>query len=300
LVRFEIPVARLFTGTWLNLPVIVLHGKAPGPKVWLDAAIHGDELNGIEAIRLALKEISPKNLRGSVIAVPMVNVFGLIHQSRYLPDRRDLNRSFPGSRRGSLAARLANLFLTEIVSHCDYGIDFHTGSLHRTNLPQIRADLKNEETHRIAEAFGAPLVLNAKAPKGTLRGVTQQRGIPMIVYEAGEPLRFDPQSIEVGSRGILRVLAELGMIDRDNEELPPSFEGSASRWVRASKSGIFRLEVELGAMVSKRQSLGFIYDPLDRRRRRVRAPFDGIVVGFTNNPLVHQGDALLHLAREEI
>ncbi len=293
----EIPVARLPTGTWLSLPVAVLNGAHPGPRVWLDAAIHGDEVNGLEIIRRVLPRIDPARLRGSLLAVPMVNVFGFIHQIRYLPDRRDLNRCFPGSSRGSLAARLANLFMREIVARCKYGIDLHTGSLHRTNLPQVRADLADPETRRIAVAFGAPLVYGAKGIRGSLRDSARRRGVHVLVYEGGEPLRFDEEAIAVGVRGILRVLAALEMWDGPLDELPPPVEASESRWLRASRSGIFHLEASLGERVKKNRVVGRISESLSSRERPVKATFDGLIIGYTNNPLVYRGDALVHLAR---
>ncbi len=293
----EIPVARLPTGTWLSLPVAVINGAKPGPRVWLDAAIHGDEVNGLEIIRRVLPKINPERLRGSLFAVPMVNVFGFIHQIRYLPDRRDLNRCFPGSSRGSLAARLADLFMREIVARCEYGIDLHTGSLHRTNLPQVRADLSDPETRRIALAFGAPLVYAAKGISGSLRSAARRRGVHVLVYEGGEPLRFEEQAISVGVKGILRVLAALDMRDARAAKAPRSVEASEARWLRASRSGIFHLEARLGERVRKNQVVGRIAEALSSRERPVKAAFDGLIIGFTNNPLVYRGDALINLAR---
>lgn len=296
LARFEIPVARLFTDTWVNLPVVVINGSRPGPRIWLDAALHGDELNGMEAIRRALVSVTPEELKGAILAVPVVNVFGLIHQSRYLPDRRDLNRSFPGSVRGSMASRLAHLFLKEIVDQCAFGLDLHTGSLHRTNLPQVRGDLTDPRTREMAEAFGAPLMMHSKTIQGSLRAAANKRKIPMLVYEAGEPLRFNRRSISIGKRGILRVLTHLGMLEREAEELPDPFEAKSSRWVRASRSGVFRIGVKLGDVVTRGQALGTISNPLALKESQVKAPARGMVISFTNNPLVHQGDALVHLA----
>jgi predicted deacylase len=295
--RFELPVARLLTGSWLSLPVVVLNGSRPGPRLWLSAALHGDELNGMEIIRQVLDGLDPTGLTGAIIAVPIVNVFGFEQQTRYLPDRRDLNRSFPGSPRGSLASRLAHLFITEVVDRCQYGIDLHTGSHHRKNLPQIRADLTDSELRRIAAAFGAPMMYHAPPIRGSLRTVARQRGVRVLVYEAGEPLRFNPTAIETGVRGVLNVLAALEMWPRPNGEGTPTvFEASERRWLRASRSGIFHLAVTLGERVEKGQVIGHLADPLMRVLRPVRATSSGMVIGFTNNPLVHQGDALVHLA----
>ena len=296
--RLELPVARLFTGTWLSLPVAVLNGRAPGPCLWLSATIHGDELNGIEIIRRLLRRLDAKELRGTLIAVPVVNVFGFVEQIRYLPDRRDLNRSFPGSTKGSLAARLAHLFVKEVVEKCQYGIDFHTGSQHRENLPQIRVNLEHPETRRLAEAFGAPFMYQARPRRGTLRSTARRRGVHYLLYEGGEPLRFNEEAIACGVRGTLRVLAALDMWESEIEDLPRPFEASSTRWLRASRSGILHLDVALGELVAKGQILGHIgTDFFAAKARPIKAPHEALVIAYTNNPLVNQGDALIHLAR---
>jgi predicted deacylase len=297
-VRVELPVARIFTGGWLSLPVTVVHGAEEGPWLWLDAAIHGDELNGMEIIRRVLDVLDPARLAGVVIAVPVVNVFGFVQQSRYLPDRRDLNRSFPGSPRGSLASRLAHLFMEQVVSRCQYGLDLHTGSQHRTNLPQIRGHLADSETRRIAEAFAAPLMYTAAEIPGSLRAAARRRGAHMLVYEAGEPLRFDEVAIRTGVGGVLRVLHALGMRDHADEiPPPPSFEAVSAAWVRAAKSGIFHLNAHTGDQVKRGQQLGFLTTPFGESAHPVKAPYESVVIGHTSNPLVYRGDALLHLAR---
>jgi predicted deacylase len=295
--RLELPVARLFTGNWLSLPVSVVNGAAAGPRLWLSAAIHGDELNGMEIIRRVLLQLDALRLRGAVIAVPVVNVFGFLERNRYLPDRRDLNRSFPGSRRGSLASRLANLFVNEVVAKCDYGLDFHTGSRHRENLPQIRGHLEHPEIRRLAEAFGAPSMLRPRPLRGSLRSTARRRGIPYLLFEGGEPLRFNDHVIACGVAGTLRVLNALGMADFDVAPAPPSFEAKRTRWQRASRSGILQLAVDLGERVSKGQILGHIaVDFFSDKAVPIRAPDAALVIGHTNNPLVNQGDALIHLA----
>ncbi|MGH7127773.1 MAG: succinylglutamate desuccinylase/aspartoacylase family protein [Planctomycetaceae bacterium] len=295
--RIEIPVSMLPTETWLSIPVEVVRGARPGPRVWLSAAVHGDELNGVEIIRLVLERLDPQSLRGTVIAVPIVNVYGFIDQSRYLPDRRDLNRSFPGSPRGSLAARLAHLFMREVVSHCTHGIDMHTGSHHRTNLPQVRANLADAETRRCAEAFGAPVVMHAETRDGSLREAATQRGIHVLLYEAGEPLRFDAESIRVGVGGTLRVLAALKMRQTAPKPRRPPVEIGGTTWIRARNSGILRLEAALGETVAAKQRLGVISDAFGDDRHTITAPGAGLIIACTNNPLVHQGDAIIHLAR---
>ena len=295
----NLPVARLPTGDWLSLPVVALNGSRPGPGLWLDAAIHGDEINGMEIIHRVLDRLDAKELSGHILAVPIVNVFGFVQQSRYLPDRRDLNRFFPGSRRGSLASRLANLFMREIVARCEFGMDLHTGSLHRTNLPQIRADLSDPESRELAAVFAAPMMYSAKEIKGSLRAAARRRGARILVYEAGEPLRFNQDAIDIGVRGVLRVLDHLGMrrLAKGERRKPAgSFVADKTHWLRAGRSGILHLETRLGQRVRDGQKLGSVSDPAEHGGDAVFADRDGMVIGFTNNPLVHQGDALIHLA----
>jgi len=208
----ELPVARLYTHTEMTLTVHVVHGKRPGPTLFVSAALHGDEINGVEIIRRLLKRKYLTGLKGTLIAIPIVNGFGFIHQSRYFPDRRDLNRMFPGAATGSLASRIAHLFMTEVASRCSHGIDLHTGSNHRFNLPQIRASLEDPVTARLAEDFGAPVIINAKTRDGSLREAVAELGIPVLLYEAGEALRFDELSIRTGLRGVISTMRSIGML----------------------------------------------------------------------------------------
>ncbi len=299
-VKIEIPVTHLPTGTTLSLPVVVLNGRYPGPRIWLSAAIHGDELNGVEIIRRVVRSLRISHLQGTVIAVPIVNLFGLLEQSRYLPDRRDLNRSFPGSHRGSLAARLAAIFMQEVVSHCTHGIDLHTAAIHRNNFPQIRANLNDAETYQFAKAFGAPIVIHADTRDGSLREAAANRRIPTLLYEGGEALRFSEEAIQVGVEGIRRILAYLGMYTVDApSQVTLSVESREARWVRASRGGFWHLKVALGQRVAHREVLGFITDALGTKTTVVRSPQAGWVIGQHQNPLVHQGDALVHIARAE-
>ncbi len=295
--RFEIPIARLQTDAEASLPVCVLHGVRPGPIVWANAAVHGDELNGVEIIRQVLQELDPKQMSGTLIAVPIVNVFGFLSQSRYLPDRRDLNRSFPGSARGSLASRLAHIFVTEIVERCSLGIDLHTGSDARTNLPQVRADLKDPVTHGLAEAFAAPVLMGASLRDGSLRKIAAKSGARVLLYEAGEPLRFWDQAIEAGVSGILRVLKKLEMIEDAPIATVSSTKAEKSSWVRASRSGLYHATRPLGATVERGETLGFITTPYGTRKSLVKSPCAGIVIGSVTNPLIFQGDALVHVAQ---
>ncbi|MCB1875607.1 MAG: succinylglutamate desuccinylase/aspartoacylase family protein [Chromatiales bacterium] len=286
----------------MTMPVHVLRGKRDGPRLFVSAAIHGDELNGVEIVRRLLTQPVLKRLRGTLMAIPVVNVYGLIHHSRYLPDRRDLNRSFPGSDHGSMASRVADLFMTEIVARSSHGIDLHTGALHRTNLPQIRADLDDTVTADLARAFGVPVLLNANLRDGSLREAAAERGVPMLLYEAGEGLRFDELSIRAGVKGIIGVMRELGMLPKGSRRRKPPPEpivARASSWVRAPQSGILRACASLGAKVRKNDRLALIADPVAERECEVRAPTSGIIIGRITIPLVHEGEALFHIARFE-
>ena len=209
----ELPITRLVTGADVTLPVRVVHGREDGPRIWIDAAIHGDEVAGVEVVRQVMAGLDPKTFRGTLVAVPIVNVLGFMTGDRYLPDRRDLNRSFPGSPRGSLASRIAHLFMREIVAGCEVGIDLHTGSDRRSNLPQVRADLDDPRTRELAAAFGAPVMLHAGIRDGSLRHAAGEHGAKVLLYEAGEPLRFDDYAVSAGVIGVRRVLAALGMTE---------------------------------------------------------------------------------------
>lgn len=289
-------VARLYTHTEMAMPVSVLHGAGDGPTCFLSATLHGDEINGVEIIRRVLDRVDVGRLKGTLLAVPIVNVFGFIYQSRYLPDRRDLNRSFPGSLRGSQASRMARLFLDEVVTRCDYGIDLHTAAPPRTNLPQIRADLRDAETRACAEAFGAPLMMGSAGPDGSLRREAAKRGIHILVYEAGEPHRFNEGAIRAGVQGVLRVMNRIGMARMKVSKGENTQEAHGSRWVRARQSGVFRLQCRVGDAVEKDEVVGVIADPFGDYSVDVRAPMAGVVIGHVINPLVHRGEAVVHVA----
>lgn len=295
----DVPVADLYTHAKLTMPVNVIRGKAAGPTLFVSAAVHGDELNGVEIIRRLLKLRGLKRLRGTLIAVPIVNVHGFLRHSRYLPDRRDLNRSFPGSAKGSVASRLAKVFIDEIVMKSDYGIDLHTGAIHRSNLPQIRADLSQETVRRLADAFGCPLLIDAGLREGSLREYADRKGVPLLLYEAGEALRFDEFSIRAGVRGVSNVMRELGMLPKRkrSKEPPKPVVALDSNWERAPESGILRSLVELGEYVSKDQVLAYIADPFGETEVEVKSEHAGIVIGRSYLPLAHAGDALYHVAR---
>ncbi len=294
-----LPIALRADGSSIALRTMIVHGASAGPTVWVNAAIHGDEVNGVEVIRRVLEVLDPKVLRGTLLAVPIVNVPGFMSGDRYLPDRRDLNRSFPGSARGSLAGRIAHLFMHEIVQRCSVGIDLHTGSDHRTNLPQVRADLDDPETLRLATAFGAPLMMHAAIRDGSLRQAAREAGAAVLLFEGGEAWRFDEAAIRVGAAGVRRVIEALDMIDAQDhstQTVPTPMQSRSSRWVRARRSGIVMMWVTTGDTVMKGQPIGQIHDSLGRRLSQVKAPVGGVVVGLNLDPIVNQGDALVHIA----
>lgn len=296
----DLPIAQLYTHHFMDMQVHVMRGRKPGPRLFVCAAIHGDEINGVEIIRRLLNLPMLKRIRGDLIAVPIVNVPGFLHRSRYLPDRRDLNRSFPGSDKGSLAGRVAHLFLNEIVSQCSHGIDLHTAAIDRANLPQIRASMEDAEAAAMAQAFRTPVILDAPLRPGSLRESAASLGVPVTVYECGEALRFDEHSIRTGLRGIIRVMRHLGMLPAVRHVGKKPFQSvitNSSSWVRASQSGILRSTAPLGATVEKNDNLGFISDPFGESETQVLSPWRGVVIGRTTLPLAYEGEALFHIAR---
>lgn len=298
--RIEIPIARLPPGTWTSMPVVVAHGIRPGPTVWVSGAVHGDELNGVEIVRRLLVRVRPHDLAGTVLAVPIVNVFGVTTSSRYLPDRRDLNRSFPGSPRGSLASQLAHLFFDNVAARCSLGLDFHTGSNGRSNLPQVRCDVDDPETRRLAETFAPSLILHADIRGGSLRAAACKRGIRVLLYEGGEAFQFDEVAIQRGVDGALRVLQEMKMIAEAPEAPSPAVSISrSSKWMRAGRSGFCRARVKLGDVVSSGQCVAVISDSTGARELVVRSRVGGMVIGILRTALVHRGDALVHVAEIE-
>ncbi|MFT5441864.1 MAG: putative deacylase [Myxococcota bacterium] len=299
--RIEIRVGRRVTGAEVSLPVEIVNGKKPGPRLFISAAIHGDEINGVEIIRRVLRRKLLPQLSGTIIAVPVVNLFGFIGLTRYLPDRRDLNRSFPGSPTGSLAARLADTFLKEVVDNATHGIDLHTAAVHRSNLPQIRACLDDAETSRLAHAFGVPVIIDATTRDGSLRQEVYERDMPMLLFEGGEALRFDPSAIRAGERGVLATMRALGMLPPSKKKKSPAepYVARSSYWVRASESGLLREPAKLGELVNSGEKLGLISDPLGANEVTVTTVKSGVVIGRTELPLVNEGDALFHIATFE-
>lgn len=295
----RIKVAESYTAEAVAVPVTVVRGGRRGPTLFLTATIHGDELNGVGIIRDLLNEEPFDELAGTLIAVPVANVPAFLNQDRRLPDRRDLNRSFPGSARGSLTARLAHALFQEVVKRSDYGLDLHTAGGDRSNYPQLRADLDHPETARLARAFGCAFLVHGTGPDRSLRRAALRAGVPTIVYEAGSPRRLERPFIEVGKAGVLNVLRHLSMLPGDPEPPPLLFAVRSTRWLRARAGGILDLKVELGQPVSRGEEISLNTNPFGRERSTLRAPHPGVVLGLTRLPLVHPGDAVCHLARLE-
>ncbi len=295
----NLEVSTLANATRMNLPVHVVHGAKKGPVLFLSGVVHGDEIQGLEIVRRVLSHEPLNTLAGTLLAVPIVNAFGFLNHSRYMPDRRDLNRSFPGSDQGSLASLLADLFFREVVCRAQYGIDLHTAALHRSNLPQVRLAPGNAELMQLAEAFAAPVILTSKLREGSLRQCAQDKGIGVLLYEGGEALRFDEAAIATGVAGILRVMRAIGMLS----EAPPvsphlkTVQSTSSTWVRAPEGGILHSVRQVGDKVGLKEPIGIITDPMGTVTVPVFAEDDGIIIGRTNLPIVNRGDALFHLAR---
>ncbi len=297
----DIPLPSYYTHSSACMPIHVVHGRNPGPCLLVCAAIHGDEINGVEIVRRVLLNKSIDRIKGTLIAIPIVNVFGFVSKSRYLPDRRDLNRSFPGSETGSMAARLANVLMSEIIPHCSHVVDLHTGALNRENLPQIRAKVIDDpETEAMARAFGVPVILNAELLDGSFRMAARAHEIPVILYEAGEALRFDEVAIRAGVKGVLGVMSHLGMRRKSRAHNRTScLIANTSKWVRAHQSGILRSLVANGTQVDIGDILAYINDPLGENSEPMLSPVDGIVIGKTNLPLIFEGEAAFHIAKYE-
>lgn len=297
----DIPISMMSDHTPATLSVQVIHGKREGPTIFVSAAIHGDEILGVEIIRRLGQLKALRRIAGTVLLIPIVNSFGFIGQSRYLPDRRDLNRSFPGSGKGSLASRLAHLFLNDVVSRCECGIDLHTAAIHRNNLPQIRVDLEDKKARDLAEAFEPPIILNAPLRDGSLRGAAGDLGIPVLVFEAGEALRFNEYAVRVGVAGVLKVMRHMKMIakgaapsdSKKPRKIPVSW---SSAWIRATDGGLLRVRRNIGDFVNKGDVIGVISDPFGARESEVSAVNDGLIIGGATMPMVNQGDALFHIA----
>ena len=294
----ELPVSVLSDHTPVSMSVHVVHGRRAGPTLFVSAAVHGDEVIGVEIARRLLRSPQLDALRGTLLVVPIVNAFGFLNHSRYLPDRRDLNRTFPGSVDGSLSGRLAHLFMTEIVRRSDMGIDLHSAAIHRTNMPQIRVSPANPQTLDYADAFGAPVTIVAKLRDGSLRRAAREHGVDILLYEAGEALRFDELSARAGVLGILRVMHAMKMVSRKGFALAKTVpvRATSTTWLRAAAGGLMRGYKGTGEFVARGDLLGTISDPFGEKDIDIVSDTSGLIIGRTNLPVVNEGDALFHIA----
>ncbi len=296
--RLEWNAGMSFSGSGVISPVVVAHGVRPGPVLCLTAGIHGDELNSVEIVRRIVNRVEPADLGGTLVAVPVVNLFGFSRNSRYLPDRRDLNRFFPGTRHGSIASRIAYSFFTEVVQRCDALVDLHTGSFDRRNLPQVRADLSRPEVREFTRGFGATTVLHSAGSRGMLRSAAIQAGIPAVTFEVGGPGELEPEEIVHGEQAIETLMHKLGMARNQptwDEPQPIFYESS---WVRSDAGGLLLGHVALGDAVEPGQVLGVVIDPINDIERELVSPVRGRVIGMARNQVVLPGFAVFHLGEE--
>jgi predicted deacylase len=279
-------------------PVLVIRGERPGQTLCLTAAVHGDELNGIEIVRRVMYDIKPENLSGNIIGIPIVNLQGFQRGSRYLSDRRDLNRFFPGEANGSLASRIAHSLFNEVITHCDKLIDMHTGSLRRTNMPQIRADMRNKDVATFTEGFGKIAVIHSAGSPGMLRAAALEHGIPAATLEVGESLRIQEDQIEMGVSSINRVLEREGMYSRLFSWGEPEPVYYQSSWIRAERGGILFSKKELGEMIDKDEVLGTITDPITNESSTILATTSGRIIGMAVDQFVMPGYGCYHIGIE--
>lgn len=297
--RLEWSASQSFSGSEMVSPVVVVHGLRPGPVLCLTAGIHGDELNGVETVRRIIHGVDPAQLSGTLIGVPIVNLFGFSSGTRYLPDRRDLNRYFPGTRVGSIASRIAKSFFTSVVSKCEGLVDFHTGSFDRSNLPQVRADLRNPDVLAFAAKFGATPVLHSAGASGMLRSAASRVGIPSVTFESGAPGLLQIPEIEASVRSIEVLLYELDMTSQAPARSEPQAVFYDSRWVRANSGGMLISHVVLGERVEVAQSMGVVVDPINNIERVIYSPINGRVIGMARNQVVLPGFAAFHVGEEK-
>lgn len=287
-----------FTGNTIPSAVLVAHGTEPGPTLCLTAAVHGDELNGIETVRRVLHEVEPERLAGTLVGVPIVNLQGFHRNSRYLPDRRDLNRFFPGNPSGSAASRIAYSLFNQVIRHCSWLVDLHTGSFHRTNLPQLRADLNDDRVVELTEGFGSTVILHSDGADGTLRGAATAAGIPAVTLEAGMPMQVQEDAVNHSVKGIFTLLDTLGMYNKRSLWGNPEPIYYQSRWVRADHGGILAGEVRLGRRVSPGDVLGTVIDPISNEQNTITSPYQGRVIGMAIDQFVMPGYATFHIGIE--
>lgn len=296
--KFPFIPDRSFEASYLNMPVFVARGMTSGPTLCLAAGVHGDELNGVEVARRAFAKIDPQDLRGTLIVLPTINAEGVRTGNRYLSDRRDLNRAFPGRSGGSVASLIAHAVFTNVLSHCDALVDLHTASNQRANLPQVRADISDPAIRDLAIHFGTGIIVSGSGPDGSLRRESAKAGIPAIIYEAGEPFRFQEAEIERGVQGVENVMAYLDMVELADQEIPDARIFERSSWIRTEigTGGFFFPTANLGDVVETGDSLGEIVDPLTDASVEVISPIAGEIIGMAVPQPVLSGYALFHLA----
>lgn len=292
----RLTISETYTGDKVRVPLRVIRAKKPGPCIFITAAIHGDEVNGTGIIHDFLFGDAVHLKCGTLVLAPVVNVFGFESHERYLPDRRDLNRSFPGTRKGSLASRIAYTLMTELVDKCDYGIDLHTAAFQRTNFPNIRADLTNSHARRLAEAFGCVMVVDGKGPVGSFRREATKRGCPTIILEAGEPWKVEPSVLQIGTQGIRNVLSELGMLDTPQLKPPFLAKVRKTQWVRATVGGILKFHVSPGDFVEEGQAIVTNYSIMGVEQNVLISPINGIILGMATMPAVKPGEPICNIA----
>jgi predicted deacylase len=293
----KLAVSESYSSMTVRIPIHIRRAAVDGPVVLVTAALHGDEINGTGAIRQLIQDEDFQLLRGSLILVPVLNILAFDRHSRYLPDRRDLNRSFPGSSGGSLASRMAKIIFDEIVSRSDYGIDLHTAAVRRTNYPNVRADLTNPAVRALAESFDSEITINAKGPKGAFRRESCAAGCPTIIMEGGEVWKVEPGIVEAASRGVKNVLRGLEMLDGPRESPDFRIVIEKTKWVRATKGGFMQFHIAPGDIVEKDQPLATNTTLLGDERNIVRAPFDAVVIGMTSLPAISPGEPLCNLGK---
>lgn len=291
-------VSESYLSNPIQIPVTVIRGLSEGPTAFVTAAVHGDEINGVDIVRRLIFDVDHEKLSGTLIAIPVVNIPGFLAQSRYLPYHRDLNRYFPGRQRGNNAERIAWKLFREVVLKCDFGIDLHTAALGRLNLPQIRGEMSQHRIRSLARAFGATVLVDQKGVKGSLRRAATDAGVPTILFEAGETGRFSRRVSLAGLQGVLNVLTEMGMWRSHARKRPPfQVIVKHSDWVRAEKGGILEIDVKPGDLVYAGDPVAAILNPFGKTVTRVKAPMTGIVIGMTTAPQVVPGTGVIHVAR---
>ena len=292
-------VPKLHSRNDVEVPVIIERAKKPGPTVLITAGIHGDEVNGVEIVRQIIAKGINKPRKGTIICIPVINIFGFIHMDREFPDGRDLNRVFPGSAKGSLASRVAHKLITEIVPFADLILDYHTGGADRFNSPQIRIVKDESVLDELASIFGAPFVLYTKNLNKSFRSTCHKLGIPILLYEGGKSFHINSLVTNTGVNGAKRVLSHLGMLQKKFKVSKPKKQSvfiSKSKWLRAKHSGMFKASVTLNSHVNKGDVIGNITDPYGKFNHFVKAELSGYIFNVNEAPIVYQGDALFHIS----